>query len=82
VLGQATLNQLHKQVGESVEVGSGGVTTKLRIVGTATLPTIGVGGTNHLEMGSGAILSYQLIPLSQRNLFDVSRRDRTPSSCG
>ena len=71
VLGQATLKELHRQVGESVEVTSGGVTTKLRIVGTATLPTIGVGGTNHLEMGSGAILSYRLIPLSQRNLFDV-----------
>jgi hypothetical protein len=72
VLGTATLRQLHKQVGQFVEVGTGGATTKLQIVGTATLPTIGVGGTNHLEMGSGAILSYNLIPLSQRNLFDVT----------
>ena len=72
VLGTATLNQLHKKVGDSVEVSSGLVTTKLQIVGTATLPTIGVGGINHLDMGSGAILSYQLIPLNQRNLFDVT----------
>ncbi len=72
VLGAATLNQLHKQVGDSVEVSAGGPSTKLRIVGTATLPTIGVGGINHLDMGSGAILSYQLIPLNQRNLFDVT----------
>jgi ABC-type lipoprotein release transport system permease subunit len=71
VLGTATLNELHRKVGDSVEVTSSNATTKLRIVGTSTLPTIGVGGTNHLEMGTGAILSYRLIPLSQRNLFDV-----------
>ena len=72
VLGTATLHQLHKQVGDSVEVSTGGVSTKLRIVGTATLPTIGTGGADHLEMGSGAILSYKLIPANQRNLFDVT----------
>ena len=72
VLGTATLHQLHKQVGDSVEVSSGGASTKLRIVGTATLPTIGTGGADHLEMGSGAILSYKLIPANQRNLFDVT----------
>jgi ABC-type antimicrobial peptide transport system permease subunit len=43
----------------------------LKIVGTATLPTIGVGGLNHLEMGTGAVLSYKLIPPGERNLFDV-----------
>ena len=71
VLGTATLQLLHKQIGQTVRVTSGGVSTTLRIVGVATLPTIGVGGTSHLEMGSGAILSYQLIPVSQWNLFDV-----------
>jgi hypothetical protein len=53
-------------------VSTGGVSTKLRIVGTATLPTIGTGGADHLEMGSGAILSYKLIPANERNLFDVT----------
>jgi ABC-type antimicrobial peptide transport system permease subunit len=72
VLGTATLRALHKQVGDTVEVSSGGAATKLQIVGTATLPTIGTGGATHLEMGSGAILSYQLIPANQRNLFDVT----------
>jgi hypothetical protein len=71
VLGTATLNLLHKKIGDTVGVSSGEAATKLRIVGTATLPTIGVGGTNHLEMGSGAVLSYKLIPINQRNLFDV-----------
>lgn len=71
VLGAATLDQLHKKVGETVRVSSTQGTTTLKIVGTATLPTIGVGGVPHLEMGSGAVLSYRLIPLSERNLFDV-----------
>jgi hypothetical protein len=71
VLGRATLDALHKQIGQSVQVSAGGAATTLRIVGVATLPTIGVGGIDHLEMGTGAVLSYKLIPLAQRNLFDV-----------
>ncbi len=72
VLGTATLNQLHKKVGQTVVVKAGTTKTTLRIVGTATLPTIGVAGSTHLEMGSGAVLWYQLIPAAQRNLFDVT----------
>ena len=71
VLGAATLGQLHKKVGDTVEVSSSEGSTKLLVVGTATLPTIGVGGAPHLEMGSGAVLSYKLIPAGERNLFDV-----------
>jgi hypothetical protein len=72
VLGTATLAQLHKKVGDTVEVDSaGGPTTHLHIVGTATMPTIGPSGSTHLEMGSGALLSYQLIPAGQRNLYNV-----------
>ena len=62
VLGAATLAALHKRVGETVEVGRAGSTrTRLTIVGTATLPSIGVAGSAHLEMGSGALLPYTLI---------------------
>lgn len=73
VLGAATLRQLHKQVGDTVdEEAHGGRPVKLTIVGTATMPPIGVAGSSHLEMGSGALLSYQLIPPPARNLFAVS----------
>jgi ABC-type lipoprotein release transport system permease subunit len=72
VLGAATLSQLHKKVGDSVRVSAGTSTHRLTIVGTATLPTIGVGGLNHLEMGSGAVLSYTLIPAAERNLYEGS----------
>jgi hypothetical protein len=72
VFGPTTLAQLHKHVGQSVAVhGPGASLTKLTIVGTATLPSIGVAGSSHLEMGDGALLSYKLISPGARNVFDV-----------
>jgi hypothetical protein len=63
VLGAATLAALHKQVGDWVTVTDGGAAPfRLRIAGTATLPSLGVAGTLHTEMGTGAVLDYQHIP--------------------
>jgi len=57
-------------VGETVVVSaSSGKATTLRIVGTATLPAIG--GSQHTELGTGAVLDFQLIPKSARNIFDL-----------
>jgi len=73
VLGAATLAQLHKRLGDTVVVRSAhGSPVTLRVVGTATLPPIGVAGSSHLEMGTGALLSYRLIPAAARNLFEVT----------
>ncbi len=78
VLGAATLAQLHKQVGDEVTVGGPGVRRSwLKIVGTATLPSFGVFGTLHTEMGTGAMLPYPLIPgavASQPNDIYVTLR--------
>jgi putative ABC transport system permease protein len=72
VLGALTLAALHKHVGETVLVSSGGTPpTPLRIVGTAAMPAIGSNGT-HLEMGTGALLSSTLIPAIARNPLDAS----------
>ena len=71
VLGAVSLAQLHKQVGDTVEVSSGlSAPTRLRIVGTAAMPTLGSTEGQHLEMGTGAVLSSQLIPAIDRNPFD------------
>ncbi len=74
VLGPGTLAQLHEAVGNTISVRYG--TTKpatLRIVGTATMPAVGVGGvTGHPSMGTGAVVPYQLLPASVRNQFDLS----------
>jgi hypothetical protein len=67
VLGAITLAQLHKGVGDSVVVRTGfGAPTRLRIVGTATMPAIGGGGGQHPEMGTGALVAYQVIPAEIR----------------
>ena len=72
VLGADTIAQLHKRLGDTVEVSSAGsARTTLTIVGTATMPAIGIAGSAHLEMGSGALLSYKLISPGARNIFDV-----------
>ncbi len=72
VMGAATLAGLHEHVGNWVTVSApGSAPVRLRIVGTATLPAIGIGGINHLEMGTGAVVSHTLIPVSQTNLFDL-----------
>ena len=82
VLGAGTLHELHKRVGDTVvERAPHGTPVRLTIVGTATLPPIGVTGSSHLEMGTGAVLSYQLIPPAARNLFEVDagpQRDPGP----
>jgi MacB-like periplasmic core domain/FtsX-like permease family len=63
VLGPATLAQLGKHAGDEVTIGGPGVRpARLKIVGTATLPSFGVFGTLHTEMGVGALLAYPLIP--------------------
>ena len=60
VLGPATLAQLHEHVGGSVEFSYGGRSYgKGVIVGTATMPSIGIASTLHASLGIGALLSTQ-----------------------
>jgi hypothetical protein len=70
VLGETTLAQLHKHLGDTVAVSDGQDTpTLLQIVGTATMPAIGAASLAHLEMGSGALVSDELIPAAAKNTF-------------
>lgn len=72
VLGASTLEALHKSVGDTVVVASPrSKPTTLKIVGTATMPAYGQSGSSHLEMGAGAVLNYTLIPLFERDIFDL-----------
>lgn len=68
VLGATTLAQLHKHVGDTLVASIDSATpTTLRIVGTATMPTVGFSGF-HSTMGEGAVVSYQLIPAADRDV--------------
>jgi hypothetical protein len=71
VLGPGTLARLQKEVGDTVIVRYGTTAPHpLRIVGTATMPAVGIAGvTGHPSMGTGAVVPYQLIPESVRNQF-------------
>jgi ABC-type antimicrobial peptide transport system permease subunit len=70
VLGAATLQQLHKSVGQDVVVQYGipkdkpvyVPPTTERIVGTATLPAIGATLTLHADMGVGAMIPLDIEP--------------------
>ncbi len=68
MLGPATLAQLHKHVGDTVVADTGrGQLVRLRIVGTAALPTIGSSGSPALQMGRGAIVTPALFPAQALN---------------
>ncbi|MGA2304958.1 MAG: FtsX-like permease family protein [Acidimicrobiales bacterium] len=68
VLGPATLAALHTHIGDTVVADTGGKSrVRLRIVGTATLPTIGSSGDPELQMGTGAVLATSLFPAAALN---------------
>ena len=62
VVGSRTLLQLHKRVGDTIMLGSGTGAHKLRIVGTATLPTIGIIHGEYTSLGVGAMVDTTLVP--------------------
>ena len=68
VLGPATLAALHKHIGDTVLANTGRKSpVRLRIVGTATLPTIGGSGDPELQMGTGAVLATSLFTAAELN---------------
>lgn len=70
VLGAATLQQLHKRVGDVVEATYGTPKdapvyvppTKLTIVGSVTLPTLGGTLSQHPDLGVGAMIPVDIEP--------------------
>ena len=71
VLGAATLAQVHKHVGDTVTVSHGSEVPpfQVRVVGTATMPAVGILDGLHSSMGTGALLSADVLPDDSRNAF-------------
>jgi hypothetical protein len=67
VMGSSTLAQLGKDIGDSVTIGTGDEQQTLRIVGTATLPTIGIVHGAYTSLGVGAMVDSALVPGSARS---------------
>jgi hypothetical protein len=63
VLGTETAVALGKQLGDTVRIrNDAGRDTRLRIVGTATLPTIGIIHGSYTSLGVGAMVDQHLVP--------------------
>ena len=72
-LGATTLRQLGQHVGGSVTVGNGKTTRRMTVVGIVTLPSIGVGLTDHVDLGTGAMVSEDtLLSLERLSLRSLS----------
>ena len=56
-LGESTLRQLGKHIGDTVRVGTGKNAQTLRITGTVALPSFGLATGDHVSLGRGALLS-------------------------
>jgi hypothetical protein len=71
VLGPATLAALHKRVGDVVTVSEGQIVppTRLRIVGTAALPTIGDVIGVHASLSTGAVIPQQSVPAKDLAIY-------------
>ncbi|MGI8662691.1 MAG: FtsX-like permease family protein [Acidimicrobiales bacterium] len=72
VLGTATIEALHKHIGDTVTIGTAPDDKQLTIVGTAVLPTIGVVHGEHTSLGVGAVVVPALVPGSSRNINAVN----------
>ena len=72
VLGPETLADLHKRIGGTVRVSGGSRAAVLHIVGTATMPTVGIGFGLHLSIGSGAFVDQGLLPPTVPALLGLS----------
>ena len=64
---------LHKKIGDTVVARYTNHVTRLHIVGTATMPTVGVGHGLHLSLGTGAGDRLQVIPAIERNIQGEGR---------
>jgi ABC-type lipoprotein release transport system permease subunit len=69
VLGQATLAQLHKHIGDTVDVqyvpGFPRRPIRLTIAGIATMPAIGIAEGLHTSMGVGALMPTDAGPVTE-----------------
>ena len=74
-LGATTLRQLDTHVGDTVTVGTGRTTRRLTVVGVVTLPSIGVGLTDHVSLGTGAMLSENTL-LSIEGIHSLDTSDQ------
>jgi hypothetical protein len=79
-LGTATLHALGKHVGDTVTVSAGRTGRKLTIVGTVTLPSIGLALADHVSLGRGAMLPDSTLLALQGLSLKLSKEESQRNS--
>jgi ABC-type antimicrobial peptide transport system permease subunit len=79
VVGPTTLASLNKRIGDTVSLAQGDRAVPLRIVGTATFPSLGIGHGTHTSLGEGALVTYDRIPGVARNVTNNPSTDGPPA---
>ncbi len=71
VLGTDTAHRLHKRLGDSVVLAGSGRRHTVRIVGLATMPTMGIVHGAHTSLGVGAVVAPALVPGVDRDITNT-----------
>ncbi len=82
VLGAATAAELGKGIGDQVTIGAFAPGRQLRIVGIATLPTVGIVHGAHTSLGVGALVAPELVPGFDRNVTESTAGGPPPGRVG
>lgn len=62
LLGEETLAEVGGRIGGTLRVVTGKRTLRMRVAGTATMPTIGIGHGIHPSLGRGALVAASVLP--------------------
>ena len=76
-IGELTLQQLGKSIGDTVRVGTGPTARTLKVVGTTTLPSLGVVLSDHVSLGHGAMLPESTL----LSILDLGSSTPRPPRC-
>jgi hypothetical protein len=77
-LGQVTLSQLGKKVGDTVRIGLHGAERTVTITGIVTLPSFGQTSADHVSLGRGAMLAESTL-LAAEGITSDSPQARIPT---
>ena len=80
VLGSATATQLHVGLNDEIALTGQGALRRMRVVGIATLPTIGQAHAAHTSLGVGAIVVRDAVPGHDRTILGKREKNLGPNA--
>jgi putative ABC transport system permease protein len=74
-LGETTIRQLGKHIGDTVRAGTGKNAQTLTITGTVALPSFGLATGDHVSLGRGALMTEDALLALQGHQGPVTRQE-------